>query len=185
LPELEGDGIDTPRAHQGLLLARETFDEALPEAPADRSFASLQQWVDGPVAKWVEHRRAQIDATRARFAQGGVTSEGEQVVSHAVVALLDEDTALCLGRLPSPSELDDEPEIAAMYRDMIRAQADIFVRSAADELADCANQGYRGGSELRPWAELCHARFDRLQEQLEQRSSMRPLPAGASATRAQ
>ncbi|MFI5308604.1 MAG: hypothetical protein ACHQ53_14690 [Polyangiales bacterium] len=181
LPELEGGSVDTPRTHQGLLLARETFDTVLPDAPSDRTYASLQRWVDGAVASWVEHRREQIDTTRSRFEAGGAQSEAEQVVSHAVVGLLDEDTALALGRLPSPSELDDEPEIAAMYRDMMRAQADVFVRSALRELADCANQGYGGPSDLRPWAEVCHARFDHLQAQISSRETMRPLQHASRA----
>ena len=166
LPDLpNGASGDTPRTHQGLLIARQTLDAALPEPPGDRSYASLQHWVETDVVAWIAKRRSQTRATRDRFLLEGEPSDSELVVSHAVVGLIDEDTALALARLPAPSELDSEPEIAAMYRDVVRAQAAGFSTSAVMEFRDCANTAYRGPEDMRAWARFCHARFDRLQSE--------------------
>ncbi len=179
LPELPAAAARDGATHQGLLLARETFGHALPDAPADRAYTSLQHWVDTEVASWIEQRRAQIDATRDRFALGGDPGVVARIVRHAVIGMLHEDTALSLGRLPAPSELDDEPDIAAMYRDIVRSQADAFVGAALRELRDCANEAYRGPADMRPWAEFCHARFDHLRAQIKSRSTMKRATASA------
>jgi hypothetical protein len=166
LPEMaEGAPCNTARTHQALLMARQTFDTAFPAAPVDHSYTSLQAWVDSTVTTWVSQRRAQTDATRDRFSLEGEPSDAERIVSHAVIGLIDEDTARALATIPAPSELDSEPEIADMYREMVSKQAAPFVNAALAELRDCANDGYRGPEEMRSWARFCHARFDRLSEQ--------------------
>jgi hypothetical protein len=165
LPEMpNGATGNTARTHQGLLLARQTFDAAFPAPPADRTYASLQSWVDTAVVAWLEQRRSQTEATRERFLLEGDPSEGERIVSHAVLGLIQEDTALSLSSIPPPSELDSEPEIAGMYHDIIRTQAESFMSSALLELRECADSAYRGPEDMRPWALFCHARFDRLRE---------------------
>jgi hypothetical protein len=165
----EGASGNTARTHQGLLLARETLDTAFPVFAGDRTYASLQHWVDTSVVAWLEHRRAQTEATRERLLEGE-PSDAESIVSHAVLGLIHEDTARSLASIPAPSELDSEPEIAGMYRDMIRTQADSFVSSALLELRECADDAYRGPKDMRPWADFCHARFDRLREEATSRS---------------
>jgi hypothetical protein len=185
LPELPADA-DTPRTHQGLLVARATLDAAIPAPPADRSFVSLQRWVDGDVVVWLEKRRAQTLATRDRFLVEGEPNDAERIVSLAVVGLIDEDTARALGNLPPPSELDDEPDIEAMYRDVTRLQAGAFMSAAIAGMHDCAEAGYRGPEAWRPFARFCHARFDRLQQEREGHAAAAPAPAHvASAERAQ
>jgi hypothetical protein len=153
---------DTERVHQGMMMARQVFAKLMPSPPADRSYASLQAWVEEQVAPWVEQRRDSVDETRFQFALGEQSRPADAVVAHAVLGLLHEDTALALSSIPSPTELDTEPEVAAMFRDLIRGQAQPFVNAARSEFADCANTGYRLGDDLRRWAEFCHARFDRL-----------------------
>lgn len=172
LPQLaEGTSGNTACTHQGLLLARQALDSALPEPPADRSYASLHGWVDSTVVAWLDRRREQTEATRERFLLEGEPSSGEAIVSHAVLGLLQEDTARSLAGIPAPSELDSEPEIASMYRDIVRAQADSFVTTALLEWKACAEGAYRGPADMRAWAEFCHARFDRLKEQSSRRTA--------------
>jgi hypothetical protein len=168
LPELPaGAEADTPRTHQGLLAARAALDAAIPAPPADRSFTSLQRWIDSDVTAWVEQRRAQTAATRDRFWVEGEPNSGERVVSHAVIGLIHEDTALSLGALPPPSELETEPEIADMYRDVERAQSGSFLTSALTEFRACADAALSGARNMRGWALFCHARLDRLQREHE------------------
>jgi hypothetical protein len=170
LPRVErGSSADSPRTHQGLLIARATLDAAMPEPPDDRSYAALQRWVDTEVVAWVERRRAQTQEVRERFELEGQPNESEQAVSRAVLGLIHEDTARSLRSIPAPAELDTEPEIAEMYRDIVSVQADTFLNSALVEFRDCANGAYRAEDDMRPFAVFCHERFDRLDEQLSAR----------------
>jgi hypothetical protein len=169
LPALpQGSAADTARSHQGLLIARATLDETMPEPPIDRSYSELQKWVDTQVVSWIERRRAQTAETRDRFRLEGAPNPSELALSHAVVGLIHEDTAFSLRSIPAPSELESEPEIAEMYREIVSVQADTFVSSALLEFRDCANGAY-GTSDMRPFAEFCHARFDRLQSRLKRK----------------
>jgi hypothetical protein len=97
----------------------------------------------------------------------GRPSPAEQILSHAVLALLHEDTARALSNIPAPKELDDERDIAVMYRDLVSGQADAFVTSALIELRDCVELAHHGPAEMHAYDGYCHARFDRLRgEQL-------------------
>jgi hypothetical protein len=183
LPDLPADA-DTPRTHQGLLIARATLDAAMPAPPADRSFASLQRWVDSDVLAWLEQRRAQTLATRDRFLVEGEPNQAERMVSLAVIGLIDEDTARALAGLPSPSELDSEPDIAAMYREVTRKQAGAFMSAAIAGLRDCASAAYDGPAAWRGFAQFCRARFDRLQQERQDHSDA-PSARVASVSRAQ
>lgn len=170
LPRVErGSSADTPRTHQGLLIARATLDAAMPEPPVDRSYAALQRWVDTEVVAWVERRRTQTQEVRERFKLEGEPNESELAVSRAVLGLIHEDTARALRSIPAPVELETEPEIADMYRDIVSVQADTFLNSALVEFRDCANGAYRAEDDMRPFALFCHERFDRLDEQLSTR----------------
>jgi hypothetical protein len=186
LPELPaGASGVTERTHQGILVARQALDATLPAPPADRSFASLKLWADTQVASWIDARAAQMDTARARFLhEGKKPSAGEAILSHAVLALLQEDTARSLATIPAPTELDSEQEIAAMYRELMAGQADAFVAAALLELRDCANLAYRGPDDMRAFAEYCHARFDRLQGEVRARKG-ESEPAAAKHVRPQ
>jgi hypothetical protein len=100
-----------------------------------------------------------------RSSNGGEPSEDDaakQIVAHAVLGLLQEDTAIELSTIPTPMELDSEPEIAKIFRDLINEQATPFVSAAQHEYAECANRSYRAGEPFASLARFCHARFDRL-----------------------
>lgn len=177
LPPIErGSSADTPRTHQGLLIARATLDAAMPEPPLDRSYAALQRWVDTDVVAWVERRRAQTQEVRERFELEGEPNESELAVSRAVIGVIHEDTARALRSIPAPAELETEPEIAAMYRDIVSVQADAFLNSALVEFRDCANGAYRAEDDMRPFALFCHERFDHLDEQLSARRKVAAAP---------
>jgi hypothetical protein len=167
LPELSARApANSERTHQGILLARQALDADLPAPPADRSFAALQSWADDQVSSWVVKRRDQIEAARARMFDGHA-SPAEQILGHAVLALLHEDTARTLSSIPAPKELDDEREISAMYYDLVSGQADAFVTSALIELRDCVELAHQGPAEMHAYDDYCHARFERLRgEQL-------------------
>jgi hypothetical protein len=174
-PLAQAGSADTSRTHQGMLVARATLDATMPPAPEDRSYATLQAWVDSEVVTWVERRRSQTQDTRDRFELEGELNSSERAVSHATIGLIHEDTAFALRGIPAPSELDSEPEIAQMYLEIVGAQAATFLRSALAEFRDCANEAYRSPEDMRGFAEFCRVRYDRLQRVLTP-----PLPATAS-----
>ena len=175
LPEMVREPADeNERMHPALALAGEIFERKLPEVPEDRSYASLSQWVESAITPWVEERRDAIDDVRFQML-GRDPSPVEHVLSGAVVGLLQEDTALSLERIPPPSELDREPEIATMFRDIIRAQARPLVGSAVREYRKCEEIGASEGDELERWSHFCHARMLRL------RAATDPAPSAPPA----
>lgn len=164
LPELVREPKQVAeRMHTMLAMANEIFAKKLPEPPTDRAYASLSTWVHDVVTPWLETRHDAIDEVRFQASREG-SELAEQVINAAVIGLLHEDTALELERIPAPSELDREPEVAAMFRDIIRVQAKPFVGSALREYRYCANTGYRATEELLRFARFCHARHDRLRD---------------------
>jgi hypothetical protein len=138
----------------------------LPEPPSDRSYQRLQTWIDQDVVPWVSARRESVDETRFEFGLEHGASTDERIVATAVLGLLQEDTALTLANIPSPAELDSEPEVAQMFRDLVRTQSQPFQSAALSEYHDCATRAYEQGQELRRWALFCHGRFDHLEAQL-------------------
>ena len=157
----------TPRTRQGMLVAREGFEARLPEAPLDLSHSNLQHWVDTEVVAWVGERSKNLDTTRYEFGLVSDASAGESIVGNAVVGLLQEDTARQLATIPAPTELDSEPEIARMYREVIEAHARPFLSSALVGYRDCANTAHDGPEDMRHWAGYCDARFRRIKQELD------------------
>jgi hypothetical protein len=150
------------RTHTAFTMASALFAAPCPVAPSDRSYAVLSAWVESAVTQWVERRRDGILETNSTFAHNTPQTASDAVVSSAVSGLLQEDTALALQNIPRPAELDSEPDIAVMFRDVVRAQARPFVGAALEAYRKCADAGEGGSDELGRWALFCRARFERL-----------------------
>lgn len=161
LPGLEPQ--DSQRWHRGLTLARQVFERALPPPPVDRSYASLSEWVEQDVAAWIAARRESMEEARFQFSSTTGATPDALVVRSAVVGLLQEDTAQTLATIPAPSELDSEPEIAELYRELVRVQSEPFIGAARGEYRACAELAEQeGGRQLERFGEFCRSRFDRL-----------------------
>jgi hypothetical protein len=85
-----------------------------------------------------------------------------QVIVSAVIGLLQEDTAYQLSLIPQPKELDNEPEIAAMFHELVRGQSDPFQNAALTEYLQCVKAGDDVGGPLLRFARFCQQRHDRL-----------------------
>jgi hypothetical protein len=155
----------TPRVTRGLSLARHVLADALPTPPEDRSYAALQAWIDQIVAPWIRARRDNTDETRFEFGLQSGASGDEQLIALAVLAIMEESTALELSRIPLPLELDTEPEIADIFRDLVSTQSKPFRNAAAAEYRQCSELSVEVSSALRRWPEFCRARIARLQSQ--------------------
>jgi hypothetical protein len=166
LPDI-AHGQQSSRIVQGLSLARQVLATPLPSPPDDRHFAILQAWIDERVAPWVSARREGVDETRFQFGLQAAHAEPEEsVIARGVVGLLEENTALELSQIPSPTELDTEPEIAEMFRDLVDTQAKPFRHAAVSEYRKCSELGSDGGDDAKRWGDFCRVRFQRLQRDL-------------------
>jgi hypothetical protein len=166
LPDV-AKGRASERVQLGMSLARQVLETRLPEPPTDHSYQRLQLWIDQDVVPWVSARRESVEETRFQFGLDHGASSDERVVANAVLGLLQEDTALSLANIPSPAELDTEPEVGEMFRDLVRTQSQPFQSAAASEYHECATNAYEEGREFQRWAVFCHTRFDRLEAQLQ------------------
>jgi hypothetical protein len=160
LPALEP--ADSQRWHRGMTLAGQAFARGLPPPPADRSFAALSEWVEQDVATWIAARRESMDETRFQFGSNSGAGADAEILRSAVVGLLQEDTAQALASMPAPSELDSEPEIAELYRELVRVQSEPFVGAARGEYRTCADRAEEEGGTLTHFAAFCRARFERI-----------------------
>ncbi|HKU40605.1 MAG TPA: hypothetical protein VJR89_20735 [Polyangiales bacterium] len=159
LPELSKDRSE--RLHRGLTQAKQVFAAQLPAAPSERSYDVLSAWVESEVAHWIDARRDAVEETRFQF-KSSAPEPATQVIASAVIGLLQEDTAHQLAQIPQPRELDNEPEIAALFHELVLGQADPFQRAALEEYESCAKAGDEEGGQLQRFAKFCKERHHRL-----------------------
>jgi hypothetical protein len=159
LPEL-GDARSS-QLHRALTMAGQVFAAPLPLAPSDRRYEVLADWVENDVARWIDGRRDALEETRFQFK--AIDSEpATRVIANAVIGLLQEDTAYQLSLIPQPKELDNEPEIAAMFRELQQGQVEPFQNAALTEYGACVKSGEEEGGSSRRFAHFCRQRHDRL-----------------------
>ena len=161
LPDLTASQ-QSPRLQQGFSLARQVLGKSLPTPPDDRRYGPLQAWIDGTVAPWITARREAVDDTRFQFALDQGASNRDAAIARGVIGLLHENTALELSHIPSPLELETEPEIAEIFRELVATQAKPFVNAARSEYRKCAELAAAEGGELKRWANFCATRHDHL-----------------------
>jgi len=163
LPDIESRQ-QSSRIIEGLSLARHVLATKLPTPPDDRRYQSLQSWIDQTVAPWIRARRDSVDEARFQFGIDAGAAADETVIGRGVLGLLEENTALELSQIPSPTELDTEPEIAEIFRELVTTQAKPFRNAAVSEYRLCSELGQAKGGELSRWAEFCRSRFERLRQ---------------------
>jgi len=163
----------SPHVLRGLSVARQVLQRGLPTPPDDRRFSVLQSWIDQTVAPWVEARRDSLDETKFQFgvevpvATAATTpAVAEGAIAWGVLGLLEENTAGELTRIPSPAELDTEPEIADIFRELVSTQARPFRSAALAKYKKCYELGLQGGEALSDWATFCGLRYERVHRAL-------------------
>lgn len=168
LPDVQ-PAHQTPSVLRGLSLARHVLQQGLPTPPEDRRFAVLQHWIDQTVAPWVEARRDSVDETKFQFgvetpSTAAATPVGS--IAWGVLALLEENTASELAGIPSPAELDSEPEIAEIFRELVSTQARPFRSAALVKYRKCYELGTKVGDDVADWAAFCGLRYERVHREL-------------------
>lgn len=151
----------SPRMHRGLELAEASFHLEPPDPPASRAALDLAAWSEGPFRAWLEQKTRAIEAARSELDVAAEESHRQRIIGGAVVGLMYEDVARALGRIPIPDDLDDEPEILDVYRDVLRSQARPFLETARRAYHACAANAIEPES-MHHWSRFCAAREDEL-----------------------
>lgn len=159
----------------GWLLTDESLGLAQPAMPQSRDMHALKQWTNDVLKPWLERKSRTVEAARKELDAAAETSLRERIMAGALVGILYEDVALTLRRVPMPEGLESEPEIAAMYQDVIDFQASPFVEHARRAYGACAQNAINPGP-MHHWSAFCSGRGDRLP------ASRMPEPEGTSVT---
>jgi hypothetical protein len=132
-----------------------------PKPPTGRTASELEAWSESTFARWLEHKHRSVDAARRQLDIAAAQSLEQQIMAGALVGLVYEDVVRVMLELPIPSELDREPEIAALYRELLDEQAEPFVVQARLAYEACSVNASQI-SDMQHWAEFCGVRGERL-----------------------
>ena len=154
-------------------LAAEALQLKAPPAPVRPSGAELRAWSDGPLKQWLAEKSRRVEAARKELDELAEHGRRLRIVAGAVVGLLYEDVARALVRIPAPRELDEEPEIAEAYREVILFQARPYLTHARRAYRACALNAVPMDS-MRHWGRFCARRGRALPRSEPERS----VPSG-------
>jgi hypothetical protein len=151
----------TPEMRMATLLSAEALNLAPPVRPADDSTASIASWSDQELKAWLREKHVRAEAARKELDRAAAQSPRQRVMAGALVGLVYEDVARTLLLLPVPRELATEPEISALYSELLRNQASPYLLHAHQAYVACAGNAEQM-EPLRHWSEFCEGREERL-----------------------
>lgn len=155
------DAAFTPRMRFAWRLAAESFLLPPPEPPRDRGAQNLELWSDEVLAPWLERKMATVEAARRELDLAAEEDHRQRIISGAIVGLMYEDVGRALRSIPPPVELEDEPEIRAIYRDILRSQARPFLEHSRRAYRACAGNAVQPRT-MRHWRRYCEGRAELL-----------------------
>jgi hypothetical protein len=153
----------TPRMREGWELAAESFLIPPPEPPRDETARNLELWSDEVLAPWLERKTHTIEAARRELDLAAEESHRQRIMGGAIVGLMYEDVARVLRSIPPPEELAEEPEIQAIYQDVMRSHARPFLEQSRRAYSACAQNAVTPSS-MRHWSRFCSGREEGLPE---------------------
>ena len=143
------------------LLSAESLNLDPPVQPRDTSTATIAEWSDHELKTWMQTKHASAEAARVELDRAAVQNQRQRIMAGAMVGLVYEDVARTLLTLPVPADLVSEPEIAAMYVDILRTQAGPYLLQARLAYTACAGNAEQMAT-LRHWSEFCLMRENQL-----------------------
>lgn len=152
-PDIADDAL-TPRMRFAMELADSAFEVPRPVPPTSRHTSALTQWSEGPLREWLEQKTRALDAARRELDAAAEENHRQRIMAGAIVGLLYEDLSRTLGELPTPDDLDDEPEILDIYQRSLESQARPFVSHARHAYSACAANATEPAG-MRHWARFC------------------------------
>ncbi len=167
-PSLEGlPSSDVPDAGltREMRTARRLSEESLnlgqPAAPASRSAEAVSDWSEHTLGPWLERKQSSAQAARLELDRAAAQSERQRIMAGAMVGLVYEDLVRALLSVPSPKELDSEPEIKAIHREVVFKQATPYLMHAKLGYDACAANA-KSVPSLAHWSSFCSARSEQL-----------------------
>jgi hypothetical protein len=151
----------TKEMRMARMLSAESLNLAEPALPADTSLSSYAAWSERDLKEWMRAKNHRAEAARRELDRAAVQNQRQRVMAGALVGLLYEDIARSLLRLPIPAELSTEPEIAAMYVDLVRHQAAPYLDQARRAYMACAGNAEQVAT-LVHWSTFCSTREELL-----------------------
>ncbi len=143
------------------MLSQESLNLPHPTLPSGRTAEDLQQWSETVLGPWLERKQERAEAARAELDAAAEQNHRQRIMAGALVGLVYEDVAQGLLRVPAPIELRSEPEILAMYQELLRQQAAPYLTHARLGYDACAANA-RSMSSLGHWSDFCVARSQQL-----------------------
>jgi hypothetical protein len=161
-PDVVDDAL-SERMRFGLQLAEESFSVQAPPPPERHSALELEDWSNGPLRDWLERKTHAMEAARRELDAAAEETHRQRIIGGAVVGLMYEDVARVLRDVPTPDDLDDEPEILRIYEQVVASQARPFLETARRAYHACAANAVEPES-MGHWSRFCAGREDRLPE---------------------
>lgn len=153
----------TAEMRMARLLSAESLDLAAPAAPSDHSAAELSAWSDRELKDWLSEKQRRAEAARAELDRAALQNHRQRIVAGALVGLVYEDIARSLLTIPLPAELENEPEVAGIFRELMSKQAAPFLLHAELAYEACAGNAL-GLESMAHWSDFCEGRGERLSE---------------------
>ena len=175
LPSIDVDsGELTAEMRMAQMLSAECLNLAQPPVPSDLSSSTISAWSQQELEGWMRHKHRRAQEARKQLDLAAVQNQRQRIMAGAILGLVYEDVARSLLSLPVPVELISEPEIAAMYVDVLRGQAEPYLREARSAYRACAGNAEQL-ERLWHWSPFC---FDR-----EELLPDADLPSGTTQVR--
>lgn len=165
----------TAEMRMARLLSAESLELDAPSAPGDHSADQLSAWSDRELKGWLSEKQRRAEAARVELDRAAVQNHRQRIMAGALVGLVYEDIARALLAIPAPSELDSEPEVALMFRELMAKQAAPFLVHAELAYAACAGNAL-GLDSMAHWSEFCERRGERLPENAAAQQPLEQLP---------
>ncbi|MFT3926252.1 MAG: hypothetical protein QM778_27145 [Myxococcales bacterium] len=162
LPSLDVDDTALSKEmRMARMLSEESLNLPAPPLPSGRTAQDIQHWSEETLAPWLQSKQARAEAARAELDVAALQNQRQRIVAGALVGLVYEDVAQGLLRVPAPRELDSEPEVLAMYHDLLQQQAAPYLMHARLGYDACAANAHALRS-LEHWSAFCGERSSHL-----------------------
>jgi hypothetical protein len=163
LPDADVDDAQlSARLREGMELAEDAMSLPMPTAPANATAAEMQEWTSAHLEPWIGQKTHAIDEAVEVLVAAAYEGKREQIVAEATIALLYEDLARELRAIPTPSDIETDPEIAQVYREVVEHYARPYAGRAHLAYRNCVRDTRQGPRGMRHWAAFCDARRDNL-----------------------
>lgn len=162
LPSLDViDDALTPEMRMARLLCAESLALLSPPVPSDTSATQLTDWSEHQLKSWLGEKLRRAEAARQELDKAALQSHRQRILAGALLGLVFEDVARELLSLPAPRELEREPEVAVIFREVMMSQATPYLMHAGLAYRACAGNA-TGLRTMDHWSGFCSERAEGL-----------------------